>query len=397
MMKDKTRNLVVIIMVTIIVIVLGVLGASYAYFAGGATNNSITNLLVKSNTIDELLFSKGNELAITANQDNFAQGQSDRSGSTTSTVTLTAKNDSASTYYYRAYIIISANTYQYTNGSTPELVLTVTKNGTTIINNMDITTTVGTIDIPVTAGGSAIKQPITASAGTTTVDSWTATVTFKNLNTDQSANASKIFRAVFYVEESPTLPAEYRELYYVESTGSQYIDTTLTPNQNTTALIDFRIPVEASGANCLFGTRNGSAGKNAMTFFKGSSLQWAYSFGNQNNASLGTYDTNRHIIRMEGRYLYMDEQLKTTLGTVSNFTGVYSAYLLGYNNSSSGTIAGRFKGYLYKCRMFDSGNLERNFIPAQRISDSKVGLYETVYGVFYEPLGGNLVAGTTVS
>ena len=107
MMNDRKKNLVVITMITIIVIILGVLGASYAYFQGSIAGNGLSNVKTIANSLDNLVFTPGSDITFTANQSNFGSGSGNRSGSTTSTVKLTARNDASSTYYYRIYLLIS--------------------------------------------------------------------------------------------------------------------------------------------------------------------------------------------------------------------------------------------------------------------------------------------------
>ncbi len=44
-----------------------------------------------------------------------------------------------------------------------------------------------------------------------------------------------------------TLPAGYTRLAYIESTGTQYIDTGLTPTPNFRAVVDFQFPAPTGG------------------------------------------------------------------------------------------------------------------------------------------------------
>src|SRR5699024_2475153 len=87
-----------------------------------------TNVNVQTNTTDNLSFSVGEPISITANQDNFAQGLGNQAGSTTATATLTANNatNSAAANYY-LYLDVTNNNFEYTvDSNTPELILTIT-------------------------------------------------------------------------------------------------------------------------------------------------------------------------------------------------------------------------------------------------------------------------------
>lgn len=78
----------------------------------------------------------------------------------------------------------------------PELVLTVKKNGTTLLTQ-DITTQKESICIPTTSGGTTTLHTISAAANKRGTDEWQVSVTFKNYDTNQIANANKTFNASF--------------------------------------------------------------------------------------------------------------------------------------------------------------------------------------------------------
>jgi len=69
-------------------------------------------------------------------------------------------------------------------------------------------------------------------------------------------------------------------------------------------------------------------------------------------------------------------------------------YLFCYNYANLGA---RFntKAKMYFAKIWDEDNaLARNFVPAQRISDSVVGMYDTVTGTFFTNAGsGGFIAG----
>ena len=49
------------------------------------------------------------------------------------------------------------------------------------------------------------------------------------------------------------LPNGYKELEYIESTGTQYIDTGFTPNANTRVEVTYENPSATSGV-CVIGS-----------------------------------------------------------------------------------------------------------------------------------------------
>ena len=134
-MKSK-KNLILIAFGSIVLIVV-TLGATYAYFMaqGGGNANIDTNVI--TSTTDNLAFSFGEEIYISANENNFASGMGDLSDNTTGTAILTANNyTNTATETYNIYLIIEANDFEYTtDNQTPELLLNVTDpNGNKVEN-----------------------------------------------------------------------------------------------------------------------------------------------------------------------------------------------------------------------------------------------------------------------
>jgi hypothetical protein len=400
----------VIVAVTIIVMIVAIIGASYAYLAASIGSAATTQINVISGTIDNLVFIPGTDLTVTANQDNFGSGSGDKSGTITSQVKLTANNYSSSTQYYRAYLLILENTFVYTSGTTPELKLTVKRGSTTVINNMDVTTQTGVIDIPVTSGGTAIKQSITASAGSTTTENWTATVTFVNLNSNQNANAGKHFVARLYVEESPMLPSGYQEVLYLQSSGTQYIDTGYYwQNENIEIKADVTVTSNSSSQS-LFGNEEYTSSSNTRNFAGipyGSNGTYSIYLGNGSQGSVSTTVGKR--FKMDIRTT-TDKNIKVFVNEVSKLDKTYSGSVLtkatAYLTSDTSTNVGHmflFSNHnsnrgatnagtqmvggmrVYSFKMYDNNIMVRNLVPC--VSGSAAGMYDTVNGVFYQNAG----------
>ena len=397
--KNNKKNVMFVIGIVLVVILAGLIGVAFAYLIADVQNIGIgSNIDVQSKTIDNMVFNKGSTINLSVDQDSLALGNGNLSSSTTSTVDFTARNNSDSSGYYKAFILIPENPFIYTDGSTPEILLTVTKNNVAIISNQDITIADGAIELPISAGNTIKRHTISATSGSTTTDSWTATVTFVNLNTDQYENSNKDLNVILYFDSYPLIPNEYQEIAYIASTGSQYIDTGFTPDQQSSAVIDFEITSTNGGPQAVFGTRNVAAGVSAMTFFKSSIGNWAYSFGFLSNVTLGSYDTNRHIIEMMRDRFYMDGELKLMWDNYQAFTAVHSAYLMAYSNSAEGVVGAYFTGNVYSCKIYSNGDLVRQFIPVKRKSDSVVGMLDIINDTFYTNSGtGNFIAGPDIT
>ncbi len=205
--KNKTVVLSIIAIATLLIVVVG---ATYAFFVAQGGGSSNTNVNVQTNTTDNLSFSVGDAINITATQDNFAQGLGNQAGSTTATATLTANNaTNTATRNYYLYLNITSNDFEYTvDTNTPELILTIENpDGTELtslsgykyvevgdVSGFDITTVSDVIKI-------ADNYEIT-STGTET-QTWNITVTFVNLDTDQVGNTGKTFEASLIIQAEP--------------------------------------------------------------------------------------------------------------------------------------------------------------------------------------------------
>ncbi len=224
MIKNEKKVLILSVLAVVLLIIV-VVGATYAYFVvqGGASAN--TNVNVGTNTTDNLSFSVGDAISITANQDNFAQGAGNQAGSTTASATLTANNaTNTATRNYYLYLNITSNDFEYTlDENIPELILTVrAPDGTSVQNISGLKyVTVGEVsgfDITTASNVITLADNYEISAtDTPTTQEWNITVTFVNLDTDQVGNAGKTFEATVIIQEEPLTSSQNLASYITET------------------------------------------------------------------------------------------------------------------------------------------------------------------------------------
>ena len=210
MENKKTK---IISVVSIIGLALTLVAATYAYFAAQTGEGAQTDIKINASTVDTLTFETGSIISLSLDQDNFASGKGNQTGSTFAKAMLSANNKTnTATKYYYLYLNISKNTFNYTQDTnTPEILLTVkddSGNEITSINDLtyktvtdgsgatikgfDITTGIGLITL-------LNNREITASSQKT--DTWNVTVTFINYDKDQSKNAGKSFNAKLIAQQ----------------------------------------------------------------------------------------------------------------------------------------------------------------------------------------------------
>ena len=211
-MKNKKQAIILSVIASIVLLVL-IVGATYAYFQASGGTGTSANLRVTTYTTDVFNFEVGSDISIYADATSFASGKGNASGSTFAKAILTANNKTnTATEHYYLYLNISNNTFTYTqNEDTPEILLTIKDdagNEITSINDLtyktvtdgkgatikgfDITTGIGLITL-------LNNKEITASPQKT--DTWNVTVTFINYDKDQSKNAGKSFNAKLIAQQ----------------------------------------------------------------------------------------------------------------------------------------------------------------------------------------------------
>ena len=124
-MENKKTKIVSII--AIIALVLTLVTATYAYFQAQTGEGSQADVKINANTVDTLSFETGSAISLSLDQESFAKGTGNKTGSTFAKAMLTANNktNSATEHYY-LYLNISSNTFTYTQGTdTPEILLTI--------------------------------------------------------------------------------------------------------------------------------------------------------------------------------------------------------------------------------------------------------------------------------
>lgn len=196
-----------------------------------------------------------------------------------------------------------------------------------------------------------------------------------------------------------SLPSGYKLLEYIQSTGTQYVDTGFKPKGTTKVVCDFQMLNQGSSQQGVFGSRPGTSGR--FTVFTGQSgasdLQVDYNT-EQTLASAGSPITGLNV--NSRTTLEVSNSLVingTTVKTVpeASFASVYNLFLFANNNSGTAQLPGTMK--LYSCQIYDNGTLVRDFVPCQK-PDGTIGLWDDVNGVFYGNSGtGTFTAGPVVT
>ena len=209
----KNKKIILSIVASIALIVL-IIGATYAYFQAQTGEGAQTDIKINASTVDTLTFEAGSAISLSLDQDNFASGKGNKSGTTFAKAMLSANNKTnTATEHYNLYLSVYTNTFNYTQDeNTPEILLTVkddSGNEITSINDLTYKTvtdatgaTIKGFDITTSIGLITLLNNTEITASPQKTDTWSVTVTFINYDKDQSKNAGKSFNAKLIAQQN---------------------------------------------------------------------------------------------------------------------------------------------------------------------------------------------------
>ena len=243
MENQKTK---IISIASIIALALTLVTATFAYFMAQTGEGKSADIKINASTVDTLTFEAGSAISLNLNQDNFASGKGNQTGTTFAKAMLTANNKTnTATEHYYMYLNISENTFTYTqNENTPEILLTIKDaNGNAITSITGLTyktnvtdgkgASISGFDITTKSGLITLFDNREITANPTKTEQWNITVTFVNYNANQTGNAGKSFNAKLIIqqeEQKPTL-SEYVISQYTGTQGDNalyYHNSTFT-------------------------------------------------------------------------------------------------------------------------------------------------------------------------
>lgn len=185
------------------------------------------------------------------------------------------------------------------------------------------------------------------------------------------------------------VPSGYRKVEYLESSGTQYIDSGVEAKYSVGIHTKFQCLSVVNAALC--GTINNiTTGYNSRHHLSPHNGQVGYWYVKNSNINTSTIRDSIDITAINTFYF----NPATGVYKVNNSTGSFTA-LQGTAGSNYG-IFGRLSSSLdmqsrpvriYWFIMMDNNTVVRHFIPVIRTADSKPGMYDLVNDVFYTNAG----------
>lgn len=181
-------------------------------------------------------------------------------------------------------------------------------------------------------------------------------------------------------------PNGYKQLEYIQSSGTQYVDTNVKPTQ--AFLLDIFIQT--------LQTTSGGIAVSDQTLGTNGFGVWcnAAAFGSQTKQSLSLHNDAPIVIKLSQSGLFLNGSSIWTVNS-ETFTVPANMYLFALNRN--GVISEKLTGKLYSCKLYDNATLIRDFVPCSNpLGD--IGLYDLVNSKFYTNAGtGVFIAGPEVT
>ncbi|MCQ2580972.1 MAG: hypothetical protein MJ164_02270, partial [Alphaproteobacteria bacterium] len=218
-----------------------------------------------------------------------------------------------------------------------------------------------------------------------------------------------VFCTFFASPVFATLPAGYTELEYIESTGTQYIDTGyIFTSENEKITADFQVTDLTHGEQdkFLLGTQSADTSKGMIWVdlfrYTGSTTigNWYVRFGSSSSAAgfVGNENTRYQIELSKNTFkLYSGE---TLIGSLSpNWIGTFQNTPLTVFGrlSNVGEFGESTPAKFWSLKIQNGDTLTLDLIPAKRLSDNAIGMFDTVSQTFFTNAGtGDFIAGPEV-
>ena len=180
------------------------------------------------------------------------------------------------------------------------------------------------------------------------------------------------------------IPQEYIPLEYIESTGTQYIDTGIKPTVDTSITATMSTSDISTGPT-FFGAISNKVGLLVSTRSNGNGT--VYLNGTDNAAIISNYtieeDSIYKITVYNNKFIVSKDNgsPETRTGTTSITANNYNIIIIGRNNAGTIERLGNFK--IYEFSIYQNNSLVRNYTPVKNIKTGEIGLYDYITNTLY--------------
>jgi len=186
---------------------------------------------------------------------------------------------------------------------------------------------------------------------------------------------NKIYLGTQQVRPSSRLPSAYQEVEYIQSSWTQWIDTWVTPTQNTKSQIKF-MNLEATW-DVIYWIYTGNDSSDYRLFNANSTMYFDFSSSRINWSTIAI----NTVYELELWNYYVKNVWESSniisWTSISSYTWWRTITLNNYYNSRYS------KNRWYYVKIWNWATQVRDFVPCYRKSDSVIWLYDLVNNQFY--------------
>ena len=213
-------------------------------------------------------------------------------------------------------------------------------------------------------------------------------ITYSNLQLELGSTATT-YQPYFQYD---LVPNGYKVVEYIESTGTQYINTGYSPKSKTKANVKLSF-LDLSYGSAVMGAWNSSTDSRWQLFYVYSdgSNHEVLDFGYGSNGNAYGVNISENVVynilmyQQDGKVKLFVDNSSWLYDTPSYVDSGYNMFLFGRNRNNSINSPSKIK--LYSCKIYENDVVVRCFIPCVRKVDGVAGLFDTVNNVFYTNAG----------
>lgn len=191
-----------------------------------------------------------------------------------------------------------------------------------------------------------------------------------------------------------SFPVGFTPLEYIESTGSQYINSGYTADHNTRIVVEYAFTNVSTKQQRIFGYQTGSglwystyinsAGRAGTAYQDGSGQWWQIGSNDVYYAANTKYRMDYNGLEKMVTIYNADGSIfaERDMSNASATKACDGSMIILANQDANSAVNNYAYAKLYSFQMYDVNGIVRDFVPCKTI-DNKVGLYDKVTKKFY--------------
>ena len=194
--------------------------------------------------------------------------------------------------------------------------------------------------------------------------------------------------------ESSYFPQDYDILNYIESNGSQSLDTGYNPNSNTRVVLDYNLTQLTGKWMGIFAARDLNGYANQYAYWSNETGKYRSNYSGETGILFGSQNTKRHIID-KNKAILKEDGIVVASHPAATFSCGCSLHI--FCGNTGGTLEHYAHMRLYSCKIYDDGFMVRDYVPCKQKSTGLYGLFDKVNREFYSSctntgfIGGSIV------